>query len=129
MEMNSSDTGIKYFLITLFIIVSTCASAQLNNVWYFGRKAGISFNAPVTGQQIPYSISDGAMIADEGSSSVCDTSGNLLFYTNGLTVYNRNHQTMLNGTGLMGNISTDQSSIIVPHPEVLPFIIFLLPML
>jgi gliding motility-associated-like protein len=116
MEMNSSDTRIKYFLLTLFIIFSTCASAQLNNVWYFGNKAGISFNAPVTAQQIPYSIANNAMIADEGCASVCDTLGNLLFYTNGVAVYNRIHELMLNGDGLLGHLSAVQSAIIVPHP-------------
>ncbi len=43
------------------------------------------------------------MIAVEGCSSVSDADGNLLFYTSGGTVWNRNHQIMPNGAGLSGN--------------------------
>ena len=34
------------------------------------------------------------------NASICDTLGNLLFYANGISVQNKNHQTMLNGNGL-----------------------------
>ena len=56
------------------------------------------------------------MDANEGSASICDNNGSLLFYTNGVTVYNRLHQIMLNGSGLLGNQSSVQSSVIVPQP-------------
>ncbi len=56
------------------------------------------------------------MDTKEGCATICDKNGNLLFYTNGITVYNRNHQVMLNGTGLASHISALQSSIIVPWP-------------
>src|SRR6187200_578664 len=56
------------------------------------------------------------MNADEGSSTICDSDGNLLFYTNGVTVYNRNHQIMFNGENLAGHVSTTQSGLIVPKP-------------
>lgn len=53
------------------------------------------------------------MQADEGCGSICDANGNLLFYTNGVTVYNRKHEIMLNGQGLLGHVSAMQSAIIV----------------
>ncbi|TXI67741.1 MAG: hypothetical protein E6Q46_02540 [Flavobacterium sp.] len=68
------------------------------NIWYFGNKAGISFNSGV-----PVPLLDGQMQADEGCATLSDANGNLLFYTNGITVWNRNHQIMPNGTGLMGH--------------------------
>ena len=65
----------------------------------------------------PVPLTNGAMTTTEGCAAISDAStGQLLFYTDGITVYNRNHVTMTNGTGLMGNFSSTQSSIIVPHP-------------
>jgi len=45
-----------------------------------------------------------------------DANGNLLFYTDGIKVWNKNHQVMANGANLLGNPSSSQSAIIVPHP-------------
>ena len=101
------------FFFSFFLIQQ--ATAQQNNIWYFGEKAGISFNTG-TGATIPIAITNGAMTALEGCASICDANGALLFYTNGETVYNRNHKVMANGTGLKGNVSSAQSSLIVPQP-------------
>ena len=35
----------------------------------------------------------------EASSSISDSNGNLLFYTNGIYIANANHDTMMNGNG------------------------------
>ncbi len=82
-----------------------------NNNWYFGYNAGVTFN-----NGIPEALTTGALGTNEGCATVSDATGNLLFYTNGVTVYNRNHQVMPNGTGLQGDDSSTQSAIIVPHP-------------
>lgn len=103
------------FILVIFLLFFQDLASQRNNIWYFGRKAGLNFNA-VPNQPIPSVLNNSAMMADEGCSSVTDTDGNLLFYSNGITVYNRNHQVMQNGDGLAGNISTVQSSLIVPWP-------------
>jgi gliding motility-associated-like protein len=42
--------------------------------------------------------------------------GNLLFYTNGVTVWNKNHEVMPNGDELLGNVSSTQSALIVKKP-------------
>jgi gliding motility-associated-like protein len=106
----------QFFILLVFIFSHLFATSQYNNVWYFGRKAGLNFNAVSPSGTIPQALSNSEMIADEGSSSICDTAGNLLFYTNGVTVYNKNHQVMLNGDGLAGNLSAVQSGLIIPHP-------------
>lgn len=54
----------------------------------------------------------------EGCASISDTNGNLLFYTNGEKVWNRNHQIMPLGDLLFGNVSSTQSSIIIPQPGI-----------
>ncbi len=59
---------------------------------------------------------DGAMESFEGCSSVSDPSGNILFYTNGAQVWNKQHVLMEGGTGLKGHESSTQSSLIVPRP-------------
>jgi gliding motility-associated-like protein len=56
---------------------------------------------------------------DEGSASICDNEGNLLFYTNGAAVWNRNHMPMPHNQGLYGNdwSTTTTQDIIVPIPK------------
>ncbi|MBL7732082.1 MAG: PKD domain-containing protein [Chitinophagaceae bacterium] len=89
--------------------------AQQNNIWYFGRRAGLDFNAS-PGQPVPKVLGNGMMDTNEGCSSICGSDGKLLFYSNGVTVYNKQHQVMLNGDGLLGNISSVQACVIIPQP-------------
>ncbi|WP_439128101.1 T9SS type B sorting domain-containing protein [Polaribacter sp.] len=99
-------------LIILFIIFTNFSFAQgETNFWYFGNKAALDFNL---GDVQPLSNSN--METPFGSSSISDVNGNLLFYTNGETVWNRNHQIMENGTGLAGQPENTQPSIIIPKP-------------
>jgi len=79
--------------------------------WYFGDKAGIDFSSGIA-------VSDtmGSLKAGEGVAAVSDTSGNLLFYTNGIAVWNSIHDTMPNGVGLLGGPSSTQAALIVPNP-------------
>jgi len=86
-------------------------SEQIANFWYFGDNAGLDFS-----QTPPLALNDGAMIALEGCATVSDANGDLLFYTNGSTVFNQQHQIMLNGTSLGGSASATQSSLIVQFP-------------
>ncbi len=81
--------------------------------WYFGIKAGISFN---TASGAPEAVYDGQMETNEGCASISDAQGNLLFYTDGSVVWNSQHDTMPNGNGLLGNFSSAMSSIVVPKP-------------
>jgi gliding motility-associated-like protein len=102
------------YILFFLLFVSFHGFAQQNNRWYFGRNAGLNFNPG--SQPVPSILSDGALSTNEGCASICDYNGNILFYSNGVTVYNRNHQVMLNGDNLKGNISSVQACIIVPVP-------------
>jgi len=54
---------------------------------------------------------------NEGTSSICDSLGNLLFYTDGVTVWN-NQDLVIDGSGsLSGSFSSTQSALIVPYPK------------
>lgn len=81
--------------------------------WYFGNGAGITFNTDGTVN----ATNDGQMNTVEGCATISDSSGNLLFYTDGIIVYNQDHQVMENGTDLFGDPSSTQSAIIVPQPR------------
>src|SRR6185369_16589026 len=91
-------------------------AAQQDNIWYFGSRAGINFT-PNGPHPIPFPDLNSAMIATEGSASICDKNGKILFYCNGHTVYNRNHVIMQNGNDLAGHQSAFQSVVIVPQPN------------
>lgn len=108
------NTYRRLVLTGLFFTVFASARSQFDNNWYFGRKAGLNFD--VTGTpNTPRVLSDGMLISSEASASISDANGNLLFYSNGVQVFDRNHQVMSNGSNLGGNISACQMSI-VPHP-------------
>lgn len=81
--------------------------------WYFGSGAGITFN--IDGSTT--ALTDGKLNTLEGCASISDDTGMLQFYTDGITVYNRNHEVMENGNFLYGDSSSTQSAIIVPKPE------------
>ena len=98
-------------LLAVCCPVITLSFCQQANNWYFGGKAGLSFNV-----HPPIALTDGALNTLEGCSAVSDDTGQLLFYTDGVTVWNRQHQPMPNGAGLYGHYSTTNSAIIVPKP-------------
>ena len=105
----------KYIVLNIVLFFALIANAQdykRTQNWYFGDSAGLSFATDP-----PTVLTDGSMNAGEGCSTISDTAGNLLFYTNGVTVWNKNHQVMENGNGLNGHISSTQSSLIVPWPS------------
>jgi len=81
------------------------------NIWYFGQNAGLDFNSGS-----PVALTNGQLVTDEGCATISNSSGQLLFYTDGITVYNKNHSVMFNGTGLMGHPSSVQSATIIPKP-------------
>lgn len=102
----------KKILTLMMLVLATLAHAQKQaNIWYFGYNAGLDFNSGA-----PVSLIDSQLFTNEGSSVISDDNGNLLFYTDGNTIYNRVHSIMQNGTGLNGNFSSAQSAIIVPKP-------------
>lgn len=102
----------RYIGTLIFLFILSIGYAQKEaNVWYFGNKAGLDFNS---GSAVV--LEDGVLDSFEGVSTICDSDGNLLFYTDGITVYNKNHLIMQNGTGLLGHPSATQSGVIIPVP-------------
>jgi len=105
----------KNLITTLFLTVFTLfVSGQDNNsnIWYFGKFAGVDFN-----YEEPIALTDGQINTWEGCASICNNFGEILFYTDGQKVFNKNHQVMPNGYGLLGDFTSSQSAIIVPKPH------------
>jgi PKD repeat protein len=108
-------TSRRSILLTLILALAPVAAmAQLEHaIWYFGNRAGLDFRGGA-----PVATTNGFDYQWEGTSTICDRwTGQLLFHTDGDTVWNRQGQIMPNGTGLGGHLSSTQSALIVPFPE------------
>jgi len=98
--------------VILFLLLYGFAFSQGEaNIWYFGNKAGIDFNSG-----FPVALTDSQMQISEGCTTISNSLGQVLFYSNGLQVWNANHQVMPNGNGLLGSSSSTQSAIAIPKP-------------
>ncbi len=102
------------FLLVTFAIAPLWSQGEAA-YWYFGKNAGVYFD-PVTRQ--PSVLTNGSLNTFEGCSTISDENGNLQFYSDGVTVWDRNHNIMPNGTNLKGDESSTQSGLIVPHPTI-----------
>ena len=108
--MNNSGKRLLFLLALLLTVITTWAQKQAN-IWYFGERAGLDFT---NGKPVP--LTNSMLSTMEGCATISDANGNLLFYTNGVSVWNREHKLMPNGNRLMGHRSSTQSAVIVPRP-------------
>lgn len=95
-------------IIFNLLILNSIYSQGFDNIWYFGNRAGINF----TGGS-PTAITNSGMVSLEGCATISSRKGDLLFYTNGIKVFNSNHSLMPNGDSLAGHPSSTHSAIIV----------------
>lgn len=102
---------LKLLLLALFVSISSLYAQKEGNTWHFGFGAGLDFN-----NSPPTAIMNGQLITDEGCATISDSDGKLLFYTDGIRVWNRFHQQMPTGNNLFGDPSSTQSAVIVPYP-------------
>jgi len=83
--------------------------------WFFGDKAGLNF------QPTPPKAVTGSLQSSQGSSVISDSQGHLLFYTDGVNVYDSLGVKMndINGNPvtLSGDTASTQSALIVPQPD------------
>lgn len=102
----------KAYLTLLGLCISLSFTAQNETIyWYFGNRAALNFDKGKLEV-----LGDSAMEAPVGSASIANQDGLLMFYSDGATVWNRNHEVMENGSGLSGDSNNFQSTIIVPKP-------------
>ncbi len=107
---SSKKLAFRILLISHFLLLVIDGYCQQEaDIWYFGYHAGLDFST-----NPPTILSDGQTETIEGVASICTPGGQLLFYTDGVSVWNHLHQIMPNGAGLFGDKSATQSSIIIP---------------
>jgi len=100
--------------------LQTCKPDQVRasqRYWAFGNSAGIDFG--VSGNSRTAIKVPGTTV--EGSTVVTDTTGQMLFWSNGSTLFDRNNSPMPNGSGLKINSSATQTVAAFPsieHPGV-----------
>lgn len=97
----------KKHTVTLLYFLPLCLSAQtkFDNIWLFGSNLG-SADLGYGGTQLNFEQSKPEIsffvipVDIEANASISDSSGNLLFYTNGCMVINREHRLMANGDSI-----------------------------
>ena len=108
------------FVMVFFFTISGFAQSkdacnykrpQQADQWVFGDKAHIDFSQDPLAEQTASFYN-----SPNGMASISDENGNLLFFTNGITIWNKFYYVMTNGDGLKGNNFSTQSAMIVPSP-------------
>ena len=102
----------KLLILLLFLLPTISFSQKEAAIWYFGQYAGLDFNSGS-----PVVLTNGQLNTFEGCATISDGTGALLFYTDGVTVWDRSHTIMPNGRRLLGDTSSTQSAIIIPRPN------------
>lgn len=93
-------------IILFLLIIKNCSSAfsqKEDYVWRLGDNGGINFNGGVDTFSVP---NPNFYLFNETNASTCDSSGNLLLFTNGIVLFNANSDTALNGDSLNPSEST-----------------------
>ncbi len=113
------------FIFLLLLISGSIQEgfAQYDKVWAFGSRSGLDFN-PANPVPIRTSI-----LNTEGCASICNEDGQLLFYTEGSFIWDRENNLMPNGELLnelfdypgsflsSATYSSMQGTVIVPYPD------------
>jgi len=99
-----------YLAILCFLIFSISYGQKETANWFFGEYAGLNFK-----NKTPVPLV-GKLATREGCAAISNDKGALLFYTDGTSIWNKNHNVMPNGVELFGNNSSTQSAIIIPDP-------------
>jgi hypothetical protein len=98
-------------VLCLLLCVTSFGQNEDNN-WVFGIGGGLNFNS---GSPVSFT----STLSNQNiSASVSDRNGNLLFYTDGIKLRDKNNNVMPNGSNLMDSTILDpyfqQSALIVP---------------
>jgi large repetitive protein len=120
--MQRSQIHLYTLLLFAFLCLSATSAIAQNfsgHNWYFGNSSspglGIRFNrgnnsaALVTDKTFPFGTGGSAVASDP-------INGNLLFYTDGSTIFDASHQIMPNGTALGANTTSNQPVVIAKAP-------------
>lgn len=104
-------------LLVILITLFNLKAQKEANQWFFEQHNGLDFN----GDSVKY-LDNSQIGKNESSSSICDKNGQVLFYTNGITLYNKYNQIVKNGTDLgfpfnPNETTSRQGTLILKHPD------------
>lgn len=118
-DMRGKGRRKTFYTIVLFFLFSSWLSFGQDlkqHNWYFGNSTqAIRFNRGTNAAQL---INDQALPFNNGGAAVATdpANANLLFYTDGVQVYDANHLLMPNGNGLNGQPNANQPVALSPMP-------------
>lgn len=99
-----------YFLLILLLQVTLLYSQHQNDNWYFGVGMGLNFDG-----SNPTPLTNGSTNnLTKKTASISDENGNLLFYTDGTNIWNRQHQIMQNSSHILSGEFANP--LIIPFP-------------
>src|SRR5690606_30897494 len=93
-------------LIILLLSAGISGAQRHDNIWLFGYSSNTVDSAwggsvmDFNGDSLEISYQYRYLNFNVTNASICDTAGNLLFYTNGIRIVNASHEIMENGNGL-----------------------------
>ncbi|MBN7817748.1 T9SS type B sorting domain-containing protein [Algoriphagus pacificus] len=93
---------------------------QSNNIWYFGDGAGLDFNPDPDDPDAPTPrpiANRHPQNIPAGTTTISDQTGQVLFFTDGATVWDLNGNVMENGDSIGGDNTSSQSVLAVPVPD------------
>ncbi|MBX9449093.1 MAG: hypothetical protein KL787_04985 [Taibaiella sp.] len=79
-----------------------------DNIWAFGFNVALDLNSGA-----PVALSGFMISANEGTASIADSGGDLLFYSTGQQAWNKDHELMPNGTGILGHDGSGTQSVAI----------------
>ena len=105
---------IRYLLIPFLCFLALGTTAQENNFWFCPGNNTLDFNS-----NPPVSGFSPVKVPASGISAACNEQGALMFYTDGVNVYNRQHVIMKNGDSI-SDVS-HASSLSIFNPPIVQF--------
>ena len=108
---------VKNILLLLLLIPCKVYSQGISNLWLTGYDCGSGSVCGASVINFDFGFADTthsndiSMSFSETNAYICDTFGQLLFYTNGIFIANALNDTMMNGDNLNPSLYTSQASI------------------
>ena len=84
--------------------------------WYFGSNVKLDFKASGSSTPVATTTTGAAasVVKHEGTTVITDRQGELLFYSDGLTIWDKTGAVMSNSSGLKGSLTATQSVVAFP---------------
>lgn len=96
-------------LILLLFFSSLSISKNEGNIWYFGGNCGLDFN------NADVRVINGSKLnSKEACATFCDEKGEVILYSDGVSIWNKNHKKINDNQLVKGNQSSTQGVLILP---------------